>query len=318
MENELQQKLEQIVQEKKAYIIPSNIKTGVTIFGVTGNVQPGTDTSDANAEAWALLSGYTAYANGEKIEGNMKNLGEVTYSPSDDTQIIPAGYITGGTIKAADITDLQEYEECMNLSEEILGNTFYTRLEYIEGTGTQYILTSYHPTQNTGYELKYSNHTIGGLLYGAYNSDWHNIASSGFFCSSLGGDYYWFHYSGNWNTNLYNTGTGQNNISVVGNQVTIEGVGSYVATPQASSFRVSYGLCIWGGNKAGTIDNITAYRLHEFKILDTGVVQHHFIPVKRTEDGAICLYDLIENKFYENQGTGEFIAGPVFEEVTNG
>lgn len=120
MENELQQKLEQIVQEKKAYIIPSNIKTGVTIFGVTGNVQPGTDTSDANVEAWALLTGYTAYANGEKIEGNMKNLGEVTYSPSDNIQIIPAGYITGGTIKAADITELQEYEDCLAISETIL------------------------------------------------------------------------------------------------------------------------------------------------------------------------------------------------------
>lgn len=120
MENELQQKLEQLVQEKKAYIIPSNIKTGVTIFGVTGNVQPGTDTSDANAEAWTLLSGYTAYVDGEKIEGGMLNLGEVTYSPSDNIQTIPAGYISGGTIRAADITELQEYEDCLAISETIL------------------------------------------------------------------------------------------------------------------------------------------------------------------------------------------------------
>lgn len=45
-----------------------NIKSGVNLFGVNG-----TYTSDANAVAGQILSGYTAYVNGNKITGNMPN-----------------------------------------------------------------------------------------------------------------------------------------------------------------------------------------------------------------------------------------------------
>ena len=43
---------------------------------------------------------------------------------------------------------------------------------------------------------------------------------------------------------------------------------------------------------------------------DTGVLVRDFIPVI-DPTGTPCMYDKVENKFYYNAGTGDFIAGPV-------
>lgn len=43
-----------------------------------------------------------------------------------------------------------------------------------------------------------------------------------------------------------------------------------------------------------------------------------YIPVKENATGKIGLLDLINNKFYTNNGTGEFIAGPETGETVSG
>ena len=77
----------------------NNIKKGVTILGVTGNLDV-LDTSDATANRSTILIGSTAYVNGEKITGIMPNNGRLTYQPSIRAQAIPTGYTSGGSIAA--------------------------------------------------------------------------------------------------------------------------------------------------------------------------------------------------------------------------
>lgn len=68
MSTVLETKLNEILNEKTQKIIPDNIKSGVTIFGVNGEYK-GLDTSDATAKAQEIFKGKTAYVNGEKITG---------------------------------------------------------------------------------------------------------------------------------------------------------------------------------------------------------------------------------------------------------
>lgn len=87
--------------------------------GVTHGKTVGTFTSDATITADQMMIGQTAYVNGEKITGTMANLGTLSYQPSDEEYIIPAGYTDGITIAAADITDLEEYQACLSLANSI-------------------------------------------------------------------------------------------------------------------------------------------------------------------------------------------------------
>lgn len=80
-------------------IKPNNIKYGVTILGVTGTLDL-LDTSDATANASTILNGQTAYVNGSKVTGTMRNNGTLNYNPSTQDQAISSGYTSGGTIRA--------------------------------------------------------------------------------------------------------------------------------------------------------------------------------------------------------------------------
>ena len=78
------------------------------------------NTNDADAVAGDIPQGKVAYNTEGKIIGSMTNNGALSYIPSSSQQTIPAGYTSGGTIAAVDITTLTEYQTCLSISEDIL------------------------------------------------------------------------------------------------------------------------------------------------------------------------------------------------------
>lgn len=62
----LQDNLTEILRQKNAYLLAGNIKTGITVLGISG-----TYTSDANATTGDIINNKTAYVNGSKITGNL-------------------------------------------------------------------------------------------------------------------------------------------------------------------------------------------------------------------------------------------------------
>lgn len=97
-----------------------NIKVGTTILGIQGGYE-GVDTSDATVNPNQILEGQTAYANGQKIEGTMPNNGTLSFTPTDNRQVIPSGYTEGGYIEPANIETLQDYNTYLSITDEILG-----------------------------------------------------------------------------------------------------------------------------------------------------------------------------------------------------
>lgn len=71
MADKLVYDLQDIKEDRNTNLKPENLKAGVTCLGVVGIMQPGIDTSDANATAEDITMNKTAYVNGQKITGTL-------------------------------------------------------------------------------------------------------------------------------------------------------------------------------------------------------------------------------------------------------
>ena len=63
-------------------LVAENIKSGTTVFGIAG-----TFTADANATSNNIVSGNSAYVNGQKVEGSIPDYGDMgvrTFNPLED------------------------------------------------------------------------------------------------------------------------------------------------------------------------------------------------------------------------------------------
>lgn len=68
-------------------------------------------------------------------------------------------------------------------------------------------------------------------------------------------------------------------------------------------------LCLFCRGNEGLYEKFATCRIYEYWYYEDDILIQHMIPVKRKSDNVLGMYDLIENIFYTNIGTGEFIEG---------
>lgn len=282
-------------------ITSDEIAKGSTILGIEGTAEGGIDTSDATALAENILASKTAYVNGEKIEGTMVDNGELSYTPTEKSQTIPAGYTSGGTIAPMGVTTSEDYKDAIYKVKEIepTSDIIY-QLEYIQATGAQRVYTgvetdsaldtyeiTLRDTDTSRWEYYFQ---LGAMRLARYNS------SSTAFC-------------------LY-AGTNR-----VGENFTLGDINdgkfhTIKITPTALSFddtqKLTYTI---GGTTTGNInifypgDMTSSYQFKELKVYRGNSLIHDFVPFKnpQTDDCGLC--DLISTNMYRNTGSGTFTEG---------
>ena len=90
-------------------------------------------------------------------------------------------------------------------------------------------------------------------------------------------------------------------------KVTING-NTYINNA-TKSFSVNRPLYIFAGNMKGSLEQPTSYQLEYFKVYDNDTLVRDYVPCYRRTDNAAGLYDLVNNTFYPNVGTGNFTIG---------
>lgn len=192
--------------------------------------------------------------------------------------------------------------ETLNYNEEpVWENTPYEELEYIKGTGTQYIDTGFIPTDNTKIKLKIKDITTNDKMIISATSDW---SSNRFLLTYYSNALRWYLHGEVYkrvDTNSINEVEAYRGYYKVNDEVISNDTTSKTLTNLTNIF-------IWGSSYLENRNN--GFKLYYFQIYDNEVLIRDFIPVRRKSDGEVCLYDKVSKQFYINQGTGKFSAGP--------
>lgn len=182
----------------------------------------------------------------------------------------------------------------------------YQEVRYLESTGTQYIDTGYFPNGNMKYELEIKNSSATGVLFGAYNTTWTD--GNGFYTNiaNTSNQYDYKHYASN--VKIAERISSADMILIMDKgKIFIDGIQYH--SHETISFNVTKSLYIYAGNMNGAVEQPTKYQLYYFKMYDNDILVRNFIPCYRKSDNIPGLYDLVNNVFYTNAGTGTFLVG---------
>ena len=182
----------------------------------------------------------------------------------------------------------------------------YTQLEYIQSSGVQYIDTGFKPSGNSGIVVDYQQ--VGTIerqdpLFGARQS-----SSNTAFGMWLSSDVTYPQY-GNVSYNTKPISINNNTRLIYKLDKGIASCGDKTVSFSQLSFNSSYNLVLFSINTGGTVDTRRiSGKLYGCKIYDNDKIVRDFIPCKNSS-GVIGLYDTVNSQFYQNAGTGTFIAG---------
>ena len=322
-------------------ILSDNIKAGIQILGVNGN-SANVNTSDANAMANDIALNKTAYVNGQKIIGTMANQGKISIFPNSNAVEKSSAYHTWVKVPADTETEL--YRTCYKLSDMIVNgqpnsipNT-YELLEYLEGTGTQYIKLPF-PTLNTN--ISNGNYNVyldaqftdlsprdSGSVYHLEGIGSMSSSAMDFYKAELyigwkqetaGTQYFYYNNCDNDDWDSTTPADTQRHLFEINSKSSagsgdkglyIDGIKVHSDGPTVSTCKYKYNYCLFGYENADGVwcNKIKIYSCTIKKVQD-GSTLYELVPVKRKSDNVLGMYDVTNNRFYTNNGSGTFQYG---------
>ena len=190
----------------------------------------------------------------------------------------------------------------------------YTRLEYLESTGTQYIDTNVPPTSNVGVSVRYAFTQLEAqrYIFGSYDPHFY------LGINSIGAKMVMAYGAGSGNVVLSvpvanistNTIYAANMNMYNSHMVEFVGLNGPIQMAEKSFSDNNRRIYLFAMHNGGQNYLSGAARIYSMQITDGITMVRNFIPARRNSDGELGMYDTITNAFFTNAGTGNFIAGP--------
>ena len=183
----------------------------------------------------------------------------------------------------------------------------YTELAYIESSGTQRIMTGMHGSNKT--RAVFDVHVLD------------TQTTEGHICSAAG-TYFFTLFIDPSKTQWYGTRYGSSSVQRFSTtlnayeRVTIDKnrnvttMDGETLTATDTTFSMTLELPLFCRNANGTFNNYIKARLYSCQFYTDDVLVRDFVPCMSDADG-IGLFDLVNNKFYGNAGTGSFVGSEV-------
>lgn len=186
----------------------------------------------------------------------------------------------------------------------------YTELQYIESTGTQYIDTGININTTTSrYETKIKPSLVSGTIgiFGTRNYTSSNPSSMNVFIIDGAFRLDWLTGAGNYNVGNISSNT-EYTISITRGLATINDVD--YTSEATTSIDSSHTFYVGNFNNAGSVySNGFSGKIYYSKLYNNNILVFDGVPCYRNSDNEVGMYDLVNDVFYTNRGTGTFVAG---------
>ena len=246
----------------------------------------------------AAYSGmYNLFTNYEKYLHGQMNYDEFIGSSSvgnvdSNVELIDVYAQDVNTLNIDISSDLVQLYSVENRSGELPNG--FEQLQYIEATGTQYIDLGNVITANTSATIEYQPTSISGSQ-AIFGGSW---AGYRYLLDIQSSRWYW--HGNSKNSGITPATDKPSIITVSRNKFIVNGTEFSTSESYTGNLKL-LGLGAASYNARG--------RLYSFKLYESGVLAHDYVPSRRLSDGAVGIYDLKTNTFYMNNGTGDFVAG---------
>lgn len=181
----------------------------------------------------------------------------------------------------------------------------FTKLAYIQSSGTQYINTGFKPNQNTRVvvDMQLTDSTLEQTPFLARKESQKN--SFGIFLQKAGWAVDYGALRLNFSSKI--TATERLSLDFDKTKVTMNGE---TLTFSAQEFLAPVNLFLFVRNTNGTLNNYAIAKLYFCRIYDNGTLVRDFVPCINAS-GEIGLFDMVNRQFYGNAGTGIFTGSEV-------
>ena len=188
----------------------------------------------------------------------------------------------------------------------------FTTIAYLESTGTQYIDTGVKLSDYKNNLIFEADFQIVSLDIGTQILAGVTSGENRYYVLTVGNNKFTSTVSSN-NTSTTMTNADNNRHTFISNTNTatafLDGVSYNYTNANASS---PYNITLFAKNDEGRkVDRFSTAKIYRVSMKTAdNVLIRDFVPAL-DENSTPCLYDRVERKFYYNQGTGGFIAGPL-------
>lgn len=187
----------------------------------------------------------------------------------------------------------------------------YTELAWIESTGTQYIDTGFKHNQDTRtvMDVQATSMTANAWAFGGRITN-----------SNARHDVFYYNTNSTWasdyhSSRKYPEGIGATDRVLIDFDKNVCAFNGVTVTHEATTFQSTANLVLLALNTAGTISGQMSAKLYSCQIYDNGTLVRDYVPCTNSA-GVAGLYDLANDVFYQNAGTGSFVAGDVVSTAT--
>lgn len=181
-------------------------------------------------------------------------------------------------------------------------------VNYIESTGTQYIDTGYYPKWNTRVvaDVQMTTYSAIRAAFGCRNDN-SSTASLAFMAFQTGTNKMRSDYFGS-SLTLTLSGTTDQRLTIDKNKNVMTVGGVSVTNTAKTSGESTYTMLLFSYHNSASVGNMTSMKLYSCQIYEGDVLVHDYKPCF-DPNGVACLYDLVNEEYVYNSGTGDFIAG---------